>query len=196
MKLARFWINPLAIAAVVILLNFPARADTYQIYDLGDGNFYTPIGIDNSGAVVIENDSNSTYSLFVDGMGVSESSTPPPLFVYDNGTPCSPVLDSGMSLNGKASCNGAYEVFGGAYLDANKGIYTGPGPADFLQAGTVDILVLNSSGDFAWTDGRDEENFEAIDLTSDQVPEPSSLILLGTGLLAAAGMRRHLFSWQ
>lgn len=192
MKIARFWIGTLAIATAVILLNLPARADTYQIYDLGEANFYTPIGIDDSGAVLIEDAANSTYKIFGDGMGGSESSTPP-LFAYDNGTPCSPLLPPGMSQDGRATCNNGYEVLGAEYLGKNIGIYSGPAPADFLQAGTVDILLLNSSGDFAWTDGRDEENFEAIDLTTDQVPEPDSILLLGTGLFAAAGMRRRLF---
>lgn len=191
MHAAKPWLT--AIAVVMFLAPSLAHADTYRIYDLGDGNFYTPIGIDHSGRVVIENDDDSTYSIFVDGMGVSESSTPPPLFAYDNGTPCSPVLPSGMSQVGRATCNSGYEVLGAEYLGAARGIYTGPAPTDFLQAGTVDILVLNSSGDFAWTDGRDEENFEAIDLTTDQVPEPSSIFLLSTGLFAISGLRRRLF---
>jgi hypothetical protein len=188
-----FAVSSIAIAVAMFLTASTARADTYQIYDLGDGNAHTPTGIDASGAVVIADALNFTYTVFVDGMGVSESSTPPPLFAYDNGTPCSPALPSGMTSIGKAACNGGYEVFGAEYMDANRGIYTGPDPADFLQAGTVDILLLNSSGDFAWTDGSHEENFEAIDLTSSQVPEPSSIFLLGTGLLAATGMRRRLF---
>lgn len=195
MHAVKSWFTTTSIAIAVVMFLAPplAHADTYHIYDLGDANGYTPIGIDASGAVVIADALTFTYSIFVDGMGVSEFSAPPPLFAYDNGTACSPVLPSGMDQVGRATCNGDYEVLGAEYLDKNIGIYTGTDPADFLQAGTVDILLLNSSGDFAWTDGRDEENFEAIDLTTDQVPEPSSIFLLSTGLFAISGLRRRLF---
>jgi hypothetical protein len=181
----------IAIAVVLLILCSTAHADTYQIFDLGDDNGQDIVGIDASGTVVTFN--NSLYMYFVETAGGAVyGSTIDPGLTYDNGTPCSPVLSAGMSVLGRASCNNGYEVFGGDYLDANRGLYTGPAPNDFLQSGSVDILVLNSSGDFAWSDGRDEENFLAIDLSS-QTPEPDSILLLGTGLIAAAGMRRRLF---
>lgn len=188
----RFSVVSILIAVAMFLTAPTAHADTYQIFDLGDANGYNLVGIDTSGTVVIEDALSSIYSTLVDGMSISDSSILPVLD-YDNGTSCTPALSSGMTVVGRAVCNGGYEVLGGEYLGTDRGIYTGPAPADFLQSGTVDTLLLNSSGDFAWTDGRDEENFEAIDLTSDQVPEPTSLFLVGTGLLAGLGsMRRRL----
>jgi hypothetical protein len=50
--------------------------------------------------------------------------------------------------------------------------------------------VLNASGDFAWSDGLDEENFEAIDL----VPEPGSVFLVGTGFLSLFSVLRRKLS--
>ncbi len=45
-----------------------------------------------------------------------------------------------------------------------NGVYIGSGNnLQFLQGGSVDQVFLNSSGDFAWIDGRDEEIFEAVD---------------------------------
>ena len=52
---------------------------------------------------------------------------------------------------------------------------------------------MNNQGDIVWDDIYSENFFEAIDLTTDQVPEPSGFLLLGTGLIAGAGtMRRRL----
>jgi hypothetical protein len=74
------------------------------------------------------------------------------------------------------------------------GLFTGSDPvADFLFGGSVDAIVMNALGDIAWTDGRDEYNWVAMDLTSRSVPEPNTLVLLATGVLGAAGaLRRRL----
>jgi hypothetical protein len=52
---------------------------------------------------------------------------------------------------------------------------------------------MNASGDFVWADGREEDFFEAIDLTTAPTPEPSSILLIGTGALFAAGAMRRRF---
>lgn len=181
----------IAIAVILLIVSSAAHADTYQIFDLGNDNGRNIQGIDASGTVVLFDIFTNIYTVYNYDGKASGSATVPGL-TYDNGSPCSPVLPAGMSVIGRASCNNGYEAFGGDYLDANRGLYTGSDPTDLLHSGTVDVLVLNSVGDFAWSDGRDEENYMAIDLSS-QVPEPDSILLLGTGIFAAAGMRRRLF---
>jgi hypothetical protein len=58
---------------------------------------------------------------------------------------------------------------------------------------TLDQVVMNGSGDFAWVDGLHETIFEAVDQTTGSVPEPTSLLLLATGSLTLIGtIRRRL----
>ncbi|HKR28416.1 MAG TPA: PEP-CTERM sorting domain-containing protein [Acidobacteriaceae bacterium] len=197
MKASKLWSGAaiLAISVAAFAIPATAHADTYKIYDLGDANGFNVYGIDTAGAVVIsDNLAGPTYYTWANGAIINSLTVP--VLAYDNGTPCSPVLSPGMTLipGTKTSCNNGREVFGGEYMGTNMGIYTGSNPTDFLRSGTADALVLNASGDFAWTDGLHEENFEAIDLSTAMTPEPNSFILLGTGLFAALGtMRRRLF---
>ena len=198
MKAFKLWSGAAILAISVVAFTIPATAcaDTYQIYDLGNANGFAVYGIDTAGTVVIsDNLAGPTYYTWVTG-AIADTSLTIPTLAYDNGSPCSLVLSPGITLiaSTKTSCNNGREVFGGEYMGTSRGIYTGPDSTDFLQSGTVDALVLNASGDFAWTDGRDEENFEAIDLSTATTPEPNSFILLGTGMFAALGtMRRRLF---
>jgi hypothetical protein len=50
---------------------------------------------------------------------------------------------------------------------------------------------MNSSGDIAWSSP--EGDMEAYDLTSHITPEPSTLVLLSSGLLVMGGILRRRF---
>jgi|GEM_PF-2832082 len=199
MKLLVFWSN---VVLSVFMLIFPtsAFADSYQIFNLGNADSNSVYGIDTAGDVVIRGatgcgDLFYCYKTYTDGMESSVSAAAP-ILDYDNGTACMPAVGAD-----KAACDNGYEAFG-----LNHQVFAGTdGAASYLYSGTVDAIALNSAGDFAWTDGRDEYNFEAIDLTTDRpaslsadlsprpVPEPGSLLLLATGALGgAATLRRRL----
>lgn len=197
-----------AIAASQFVTPTPALADTYTIFNLGNDNGYSIYGIDTSGTVVIQTPPGGPYQTYVDGALVSSSTTIPNLN-YDNGTPCTPTVSAPVTWSpgiGKTSCNNGHEVYFGTIPASPpqqkvEGIFTGPDLTDHLidpsdgdvNSSPLDQVVMNASGDFVWADGREEDFFEAIDLTTAPTPEPSSILLIGTGALFAAGaMRRRL----
>lgn len=201
----------IAVALVLLTASTPAHADSYQKILLFNASFtpfafHNPVGITDSGMVVVFVDPancNGTpghcYETFNNGVLVSKSLTVPAL-AYDNGTGCAP--NAAFSGPFAASvCNNGREVYGTPINSTPYGaeIFTGPDPvADFFAMGELESVDLNSSGDFVyWINAVGSSNgsiYEVVDLTTDQVPEPASIFLLSTGLLAAAGtLRRRLF---
>jgi hypothetical protein len=182
----------LPLAATLFLVPAQLLGDTYKILDLGTDNNRTINGIDNLGNVVIFNGTLSEYLTYSDGVVVNTTSTLPSL-TYDNGTPCS--VPSGFAVFSASVCNNGRTGFGSrANPNSDQdGVYTGPVNSLTLvePSGQNVAAFLNSSGDFAWSDPFIEENFEAIDLTT---PEPSSLLLFGTGCLALFGVLRRKLS--
>ena len=75
------------------------------------------------------------------------------------------LYSCGLQCGSKTVCNNGWIGFGRLYNpngDPN-GVYTGSGSdLDLLRSGTADQVFLNSIGDFAWDDGRDDVIFVAI----------------------------------
>jgi hypothetical protein len=212
MKHSSLWLSG-AIVAVVILLSSsrPASATTYEIYDLGGANGTSLYGIDSTGAVVLYNGrcgfgSVSCFETYVDGSGVSGSKTAPGL-TFDDGSPCGSALTG--FVTSATACNGGLKAFGSPYDDNGllAGLYVDTvSGLDYLHGGSVDTILMNSTGDIAWVDGLNEQIFEAVVVTDTstepllfqsksvdaQTPEPGSWLLVGTGLLwATAAIKRR-----
>jgi hypothetical protein len=206
----------LSFAALIGLFAAPvaANADTYEIFDLGSGDFTDAVGITASGTAVLvynvpvgaplcaTSDICQEYETWVNGVMVSDSPTAPSL-VYDNGTPCTASAPF-LTFSVPGTCNNGHEVYSAGPAAAapyTDDTFTGPDPvADLFATGPTFIgdVDLNSSGDFIYNishpTGGAGEFEEAIDLTT-ETPEPASVFLLATGLFAVAGtVRRRPFA--
>jgi hypothetical protein len=184
----------LPLAATLFLAPAQLRADTYKLVDLGNDNGRPIVGIDTSGQVVIANGILFEYQTYSNGVVVNTTSTLPSL-TYDDGTPCSVPSGFALAPSSESVCNNGRTGFGSSFNPNGdtSGVYTGPisSLTLFDTSGSTDGAFLNASGDFAWSDGVHEENFEAIDLTT---PEPASLLLVGTGCLSLLGVLRRKLS--
>jgi PEP-CTERM motif len=203
MKLFRYLLRAAIFAFAVVSFTAPkpSYADTYQIYDLGSGTRRGVIGITDTGTVVISNigatcdgsTGNVCFVTWVNGEPTGASETIPDL-PYDDGTPCAVLPAGATSLS---RCNNGHEVLGEGAFGRGGITITNPPPNAVLLVDTANIFV-NSLGDYVTIVGigdtgndLDGEVIEGIDLTTRATPEPASIVLLGTGVLAALGSIRR-----
>jgi len=186
-----------AIAALFVLL-FSAptasHADTYQIVGLGIDNvlFY---GMDDSGHVVFSapfscgDPSQGCYESFLNGTPVSRTSVPPAYaWDYVAGSCVFPRPASApclISNNGRTAGIEVLQPFADTVF-----VSSGSNPPQLIvtSVGIGGIFAMDGLGDIVFDNQNLDEWYEAIDLTTASTPEPTSILLLGTGTIALAGM--------
>lgn len=193
MRLSRSWslCAALCILGCQFLSPKVSHADTYSIVPLiGDGpdRLY---GMDDVGHVVFSfpdcgPGGAACYAIYLNGVASVLSTTTAPAYSWDYATaPCSiALLPCSVSKNGRT----AFISIEGDGIRQDLFVSSGTGPAQLLLRtdGFVN-LAIDGSGDIVFDNGALSEWYEALDVTAIPTPEPSTLLLLATALLALGG---------
>ena len=203
--MSSFFRSCLAVSSLLTLAlaaAHPSKADTYKITVVDVTQDERFLGIDDKEDFVVDDSNNSykcgeqvgnpCFQVFDFGQSPFFSTTAP-ILTFDNGTSCAIVLDASFAPQTTAPgiCNNGHEIFGAFTNIKGFGVFDGPDTSDMFFVGTFDGGFINANGDAVFIDGHADELIFAQDLTTAVTPEPSSLLLFGTGCLSLLGRSRR-----
>lgn len=194
----------LGLLVSLILAATACFADTsYTIRNLGNDNLGDIVGssgLTSDGTVILKaffcSDPIVTacYDIFNPITNTIGHTNIAPTTSFDNGAPCAPPPNPfGRAI--QAVCNGDIQVV----YAIDPGLY-GLVPYIDIAGSIVPVPItgapvavdLNSEGYIAWDDGSLDELFEAVpNVPISQTPEPSTLLLVATGIISSIVMGRR-----
>jgi hypothetical protein len=149
--------------------------------------------MDDAGHVVFDvtalsfNCVNRCYQIFENGSLLTDSTATLPSYAweYSAGFNTSGVSDNGWTAT--LSTNPNDEFLKDLYVSSATNT-----PQLLLTAHDLGgLLAINGVGDIIFDRGTQDEWYEALNLTTLPTPEPSSLLLMGTGIAAGIGLVRR-----
>ena len=207
------FLSLLSVLPLTTLLGLPARADDYKLYTVADtqserfvmGDDFGDYAISSS---LISGHTNLCGTSYLDscyqvgnvftGTSYFSSSIPAPVanphpIAGHADLPAGPGWDLSSDL-GYLFC-GSYQYPNGSLA---QGIWDGPDlVANYLGSGSIDGGLSSANGNVFYIDGTNNTLVVGIDLQTSPVPEPGTLSLTATAVLAAASFgRRRLFSYS
>ncbi len=171
-----------------------AKADTYKFVDLASSSgSISNRGITDDGTAMISS-STLGYRTYSPGAGLSNWSQTAPNLTFDNGSACKAANPGVFEFISDVTCNNGHLAFFGMTA-TSRGIYSGFDLVkDLIYNQNAGNININAQGDLLFTAylAQGDTNIAAYDQNSVRAfgvtPEPSSIVLLGTGLLSFGGL--------
>jgi hypothetical protein len=189
-----------ALALVMTLgMNVRAFADIYSVSYINVPGIKNIVSINDYGDYTVLvgtplNPGEVTY--YADGTGGYSTTAPtlrPDPSHLAGSDPCA-ITTPGLS--GELICNNGHVLLEGEYIGPDGtdffGLWSGPDPVlDLVSRGYFQGGIMSANGNALLIDPQNDTFYLAIDKGPSPVPEPSFLILLGTGALSMLGFVRR-----
>lgn len=216
--LRRFGVVSSCVLAATILLQTRSFADQYSLTQVEFTQMERFYNGDHFGNYTIEitntvNEYNPPHcgavtgftscyeTRFVNDPNPLITTTPPPLRIDPRpiaGTDsCALAPGTGFRAD-HTLCNNGHMIFAGEYDLLNghylRGIWVGSNPdvvLDYLGDHSIDGGFMTANGNAYFIDGLHDSLDVALDLDARPIPEPESILLLGTGALGLIGVARR-----